>query len=90
MQVFLSHNSKGKKHYVRVVANRIGSDRIVHDEISFEEGLKSIDEINRTLEINDLFVVFLSKNSIELDWLQHELFREKDLLDDTSKRCSTK
>lgn len=57
------------------MANRIGTDRIVYDEMSFEEGLKSIDEINRTLEMSDLFVIFLSENSIGSGWwVKYELF----------------
>lgn len=85
MRVFLSHSSKDKDYYVSKIANIIGKDRIVYDELTFEEGLKSIDEINRTLDISDLFVVFLSENSISSDWVQYELFHANELLSDKGK-----
>ncbi|CAK7052098.1 TIR domain-containing protein [Tissierella carlieri] len=85
MRVFLSHSSKDKGHYISKVASIIGKDRIVYDELTFEEGLKSIDEINRTLKISDLFVVFLSENSINSDWVQHELFQAHKLLKEKDK-----
>ncbi|SFS06187.1 toll/interleukin-1 receptor domain-containing protein [Anaeromicropila populeti] len=85
MRVFLSHSSKDKEFYVSKVAKRIGRDRVVYDELTFEEGLKSIDEINRTLKASDLFVVFLSLNSIESDWVKYELFKAHDLLDEGGK-----
>ncbi len=81
MRVFLSHSSKDKEFYISKVAKRIGRDRIIYDELTFEEGLKSIDEINRTLKASDLFVVFLSLNSIDSDWVKYELFKAHDLLE---------
>lgn len=85
MRVFLSHSSKDKEYYVSKVANIIGKDRVVYDELTFEEGLKSIDEINRTLNVSDLFVVFLSENSINSKWVQYELFKANKLLNGENK-----
>ena len=85
MKVFLSHSSRDKDYYVRIVAEAIGNDRIVYDELTFEEGLKSIDEINRTLDSSDLFVVFLSENSINSNWVKYELFKANKLIENGTK-----
>lgn len=85
MRAFLSHSSLDKEHYVAKVAAKLGKDRIVYDEMTFEEGLMSIEEIDRGLEISDVFVVFLSENSINSDWVKYELFRANELLKDKSK-----
>ncbi|MEH7343533.1 TIR domain-containing protein, partial [Bacillus sp. JJ1532] len=85
MRAFLSHSSKDKEHYVSKIANKLGKDRVVYDALTFEEGLKSIEEIDRGLDVSDIFVVFLSENSIKSDWVQYELFRANELLNDDSK-----
>lgn len=85
MRAFLSHSSKDKGHYVGKVANIIGKDRIAYDELTFEEGLKPIDEINRMLDASNLFVVFLSENSISSDWVKYELFQANEHLREGGK-----
>ncbi|MTI67837.1 MAG: TIR domain-containing protein [Firmicutes bacterium] len=85
MKAFLSHSSKDKEHYVEKVAKKIGKDRVVYDEFSFEKGLKSIEEIDRGLDASDLFVVFISENSINSKWVQEELFRANTLLKEDAK-----
>lgn len=85
MRAFLSHSSLDKDHYVVKVANKIGRDRVVYDDLTFEEGLPSIEEIDRGLNSSDLFVVFLSENSINSDWVKYELFKANLLLKDKAK-----
>jgi hypothetical protein len=76
-RVFLSHSSKDKDSYVRIVANKLieklGEDSIVLDELTFQEGRRIIDEIKESLKTTDLFVIFISDNSLTSDWVQNEL-----------------
>lgn len=77
MRVFLSHSSKDKERYCNKVADaliqKLGKDSIVYDAVTFETGEKSLDEINRTLSISDLYVIMLSDNAVESDWVKYEL-----------------
>lgn len=77
MRIFLSHSSKDKKSYCDAVAERligkIGKDSIVYDAVTFEAGEKSLDEIDRTLAFSDLYVILLSSNAVESDWVKYEL-----------------
>lgn len=84
IKCFLSHSSKDKENYVRPLFNELkkfGSDRIIYDEISFEEGMKTIDEINAYLNETSLFVIFLSNSSLDSSWVRNELVEAKDLFD---------
>lgn len=63
--IFLSHSSADKERYVRIVANQLekhlDQHTIHYDEYTFESGMKSMEEIKRSLEDTDLFVVFCPK-----------------------------
>ena len=82
--IFLSHSSADKERYVRIVANQLekhlDQHTIHYDEYTFESGMKSMEEIKRSLEDTDLFVVFLSKKALESDWVKKELLISKELL----------
>lgn len=84
-KVFLSHSSLDKQDYVRKVAkdliDDIGIDNVVYDEMTFEEGMLSLEEINKALNKTDLFVIFLSNNSLKSDWVKYELNKAGDLKD---------
>lgn len=73
MKAFLSHASKDKETYVRKVAEKIGEDNIHYDELTFEQGEKSLDEILSALQETDLFVIFLSNASLDSKWVKLEL-----------------
>ncbi|MBC6004138.1 MAG: TIR domain-containing protein [Paeniclostridium sordellii] len=83
-KVFLSHSSRDKESYVRIVADKLtkemGFHNVVYDEYTFEEGMKSIEEIDRGLEKSDLFVIFISNSSLESDWVKYELDKSEKLL----------
>lgn len=85
-RVFISHSSKDKEFYVRPLVNRllksIGKDKIVYDELTFESGAKSIEEIRLSMEDTDLFVLLISSNSLSSEWVQQEIKWAKEL-DDT-------
>lgn len=57
----------------------LGEDRLVYDELTFESGAKSIEEIQRTIEATDLFVILLSRNSLSSEWVQQEILWAKNL-----------
>ena len=82
-KVFLSHSSIDKKDYVRKVAENlisaIGIDNVVYDEMTFEEGMMSLEEIDRALGKTDLFVIFISNNSLDSKWVKYELSKAEKL-----------
>jgi len=84
IKVFLSHSSKDKENYVKNVANWLGKDNIVYDEFTFEEGEKTLDEIVKGLNKSSLFVVFLSENSLDSDWVKKEIIEAKIRIDDSN------
>lgn len=70
---FLSHSSKDKSTYVQLVADRLPKQWRVYDADTFEHGMKTLDEILRTLADTSLFVLFLSDASLSSDWVKREI-----------------
>lgn len=81
IKVFISHSSKDKATYVNQVVTNLKKNNIVYDELTFEYGMRAIDEIISGIDESSLFVVFLSENSINSDWVKKELLVAKDYLD---------
>lgn len=81
MKAFLSHSSSDKE-LVSQVARHLGNARCVYDEISFEPGRKTLTEIFKGLGETDLFVFFISRVSLDSDWVQAELLRANELLEE--------
>ena len=77
-KAFLSHSS-AQKNFVRRVAEKLGPSRCVFDEYCFETGEKILDEILRTLSSSDLFVLFLSNEALDSEWVQREIFNADSL-----------
>lgn len=71
-KIFLSHSSKDKP-YVSYIAEHIGKDKCVYDAMCFEAGMKNLDEIFREMGKTSIFVIFISENSLESDWVKKEL-----------------
>ena len=88
MRIFISHSSNDKKHYCDTVVDflikQLGEISIVYDALTFEAGEKSIDEINKNLDITDLFVILLSTSAVESDWIKYELKEAHNKLSDRS------
>lgn len=78
-KAFLSHSSSDKD-LVRAIASNLGNARCVLDEISFEPGRVTIQEIFRTLDSSDIFVFFISQKSLESPWVKKELAYAHQLL----------
>ena len=76
-KVFISHSSRDKDMFVRPLVEKLkknlGEDRLVYDELTFEAGAKIIEEIRRSIEKTDLFVLLLSKNSLSSEWVKQEI-----------------
>lgn len=81
IKCFLSHSSRDKDSYVRLVAERIRREVKVYDEETFEEGMSSAEEIARGLDETSLFVIFLSNAALASKWVQEELLNAKSRFD---------
>lgn len=79
-KAFLSHSSNDKKRYVEIVARYLGQPHIIYDEISFEEGMKNYEEILSGLDKSDLFVLFISNDSLNSEWVKKEIFNSYEKL----------
>src|SRR5258708_3897809 len=71
VKAFLSHSSKDK-HFVREVAKNLGNLQIEYDEYTFEYVLNA-EAIRRALARSDLFVLFLSENSVNSSFVKEEI-----------------
>ncbi|WP_244744748.1 toll/interleukin-1 receptor domain-containing protein [Paraburkholderia terricola] len=83
IKCFLSHSSKDKDAYVRVVAQKLPKEVKVFDEATFEAGMITADEIARGLDESTLFVIFLSDSALNSQWVQDELTDAKARFDST-------
>lgn len=79
-KAYLCHSSEDKKTYVDIVAKQLGPQRCIYDDHSFQEGMKSFEEIEKGLNKTDIFVLFLSNTSLESSWVKVELKKARDLL----------
>lgn len=75
-KAFLSHSSKDKD-LVRKVAIQLGNKNSVLDEISFEPGTKTLQQIFSELESSDIFVLFISDASLNSPWVKKEINKAK-------------
>ena len=82
IKCFLSHSSRDKDAYVRVVAARLRKEARVFDEETFEEGMNTTEEIIKGLDESSLFVILLSDAALNSRWVQEELVSAKSRFDD--------
>lgn len=68
-KIFLSHSSKNKD-YVRPIFEYFGGDKCVFDEMTFEIGMQTLKEIFKGIDDTDIFVFFISNDSLESDWVR--------------------
>jgi tetratricopeptide (TPR) repeat protein len=76
-KAFLSHSSKDKD-IVRRIAAQLGNKNCVLDEISFEPSARALDEIFKSLESSDVFVLFISDASLSSKWVKKEINKAKE------------
>lgn len=79
MHCFLSHSSKDKKNYVAILAEKFG-DRAIYDEYTFEAGMKTLDEIMKNLQRTDLFVLLISSDALDSEWVKTEISHSSSLI----------
>ncbi len=72
MKAFLCHSSTDKE-YVRIVARRLSRARAMYDEMCFLPGVDFRDSIIKGLDSSDLFVFFVSRESLKSIWCRFEL-----------------
>lgn len=88
-KVFLSHSSADKEWYVDIVYKKLvkslGSDSVVIDNVTFQEGRKTIEEIYYQLEQTDLFVIFLSEVALNSYWVQNELKKVESIVEEKKR-----
>lgn len=82
-KVFISHSSNDKISYVNKVAEKLiielGHENVILDEITFEAGRKTVEEIEACLNTTGLFVFFISETSLNSDWVREELCKTEAL-----------
>lgn len=69
---FISHSSK-QKPFVEKLLSDLGKDKCIVDKYDFEPAYKTHDEIERCLDSCALFVLLLSKESLESNWVKEEV-----------------
>lgn len=79
-KAFLSHSSKDK-NLVEQIALQLGKNNCHYDSFTFEAGHKTIEEIFKGLENTDIFVLFISENSLQSEWVQKEIIKAENLTD---------
>ena len=79
-KVFLSHSSKDKGLYIRIVAEKLGKENIEYDEWTFEEGEKTVSEIEKKIDSSNIFALFISNDSLESGWVEAEIQRANSQL----------
>lgn len=80
-KAFLSHSSKDKKTIIDNVVKHLKKDNIHYDQLTFEEGERTVDEIAKALDSTDLFVLFISDTALNSTWVREEIFEAKNKLD---------
>jgi hypothetical protein len=79
-KAFLSHSSK-QKDLVKQIANNLGKAQCVYDDFEFESGMPIFDEIIKGIDNSDVFVFFISDDSLNSDWVKKEINEVKNLID---------
>ncbi len=72
IRAFLSHSSKDK-NLVGPIFNSLTAAHAHYDEATFEKGETSASEIYKAINNTEVFVLFLSRNSVRSPWVQTEL-----------------
>ena len=71
IKAFISHSSDDAL-YVDVLINLIGKNSLVVDRFCFESGERTIDEIIKSIDNSAIFIVLLSRSSLDKDWVKKE------------------
>lgn len=81
MKCFLSHSSSDKGLYVETVVQRLPKGAVIYDAYTFEAGMPTLGEILKSLDVTDIFVLFLSNGALKSDWVKREIVEAKERFD---------
>ena len=81
-KAFVSHSSK-QKSLAELLVKRLGRDNCILDKYNFEAGAPTLDEIINNIERTDLFVLLLSDEALDSEWVHREINYAKNLKDKT-------
>lgn len=70
------------KKIAEIIRDTIGADRCWVDKYDFEPAYKTLDEIYSKLGNTGLFVLLISQESLDSDWVQKEINKAKEFLND--------
>ena len=79
IKAFISHSSAQKAFALELVG-KIGRDYCKIDCFDFEPAYKSIDEIFSAIDSCSIFVLLISKEALESEWVKKEIAKAKDKL----------
>lgn len=71
-KAFLSHSSSDKE-LVEKLAIQLGKNNCHYDKFTFEAGNITLNEIFKSLEDTDVFVLFISNEALSSKWVQKEI-----------------
>ena len=71
MKAFLSH-STADKSFVLDVFNRLGAAQAELDAVTFEKAILNVEAIQMALKASQIFVLFVSKNSVDSNFVSFE------------------
>lgn len=77
-KAFLSHSST-QKPLIESIYRRLGKDNCVIDKYNFEPGTPTLNSIIEGIEKTDLFVIFLSDDALNSEWVKYEIEYAKNL-----------
>ena len=81
IKAFISHSS-AQKTFADEIARILGFDNCFIDNSTFENGMKTIDEIYKAIGCSAIFVFLISKEALASDWVKEELSNVRDYVDD--------
>lgn len=79
IKAFISHSSKQKEFALDLV-NSLGRDYCKIDCYNFEPAYKTINEVYKAIEEATIFVLLISRDSLNSDWVTNEIRYAKDKL----------
>ena len=79
IKAFISHSS-AQKPFVTKLVEELGRDRCIVDCYNFNPAYKTLDEIYKNIEQSTVFVLLLSKEALESEWVATEIRFAKEKL----------
>lgn len=81
IKAFISYSS-AQKTFAEEIAKTLGFDNCFIDSRSFENGMKTIDEIYKAIGCSTIFVFLISKEALNSAWVKEELSNVRDYVDE--------